>query len=355
MTIDKNLEGNQPKNDQAEKDLDAELQKVLDDEGAAIEPSEGDSKPEPVKPVDPVKPEEEPDKIEPKVDPVKPEPVKQEPEPKKDPVERPQRFIPIPKYKEEKKTWEDRALKAEQERDEALKKKAELEAIAATTQSKDEEEEAITKFCEENDMEVGAVKGLMKLLNKGESIDKKDIDNAAVVPVKPDEIKAPSQEDIVASFNKEFESFTPDIKKIYPDANEEQIKEAQKVMDEFAHSPSFNRYPLSHILAIKKGDFDLIFGKSQERDGIEGGRGTGKQSVGLSANDFSPDASGAYDFSVLHSMQDGETKQAFIDGLSTDRPKVGVLSPFEAYIKDLEEKKEYGVNSNGQVQVKAAR
>lgn len=345
--IDKNLEGNQPKNDQAEKDLDVELQKVLENEGAAIEPSEDDPKPEPIKP------EEKPDNIEPKEDPVKPEPAKTEPEPKKENQERPQRFIPIPKYREEKKVWEDRAVKAEQERDEALKKKAELEAIAATIQSKDEEEEALTKFCEENDMEVGAVKGLMTLLGKGKTIDKKDIDNAAVEPVKPEEVSLPKQEDIIASFNKEFESFTPDIKKMYPDANEDQIKEAQKVMDEFAHSSSFNRYPLSHILAIKKNDFDLILGRSQERDGIEGGRGTGRQAVSLTANDFSPDASGAYDFSTLHSMQDGDAKQTLIDGLSTDRPKSGVLSPFEAYIKDLQEKTEYGVNNNGQVVVKA--
>lgn len=354
----KQLELNQTKNDQAGKELDDELNDILEDEGEAIEPTKKETKKVPeseeiedeeTTPKEEEEEEESPgdeeeeepteeEEEEPKPEEEEEKTPKEEKKEEKKAVERPNKFIPLEKYIPEKKQWQ----KDKDDLEIANKKIADLEKINESDKTNEEKEEAIKKMAEEYDTPPKFLKDILKLVEGGEKVSPKEVVEEEREKKEEEEVPAPeaekTEDEIVEEFDTEFEDFTPQIKKLYPKATEGQIKEAKKSMDEFAHSEGLSKYPLDHILKIQKESFDKILSSTPNNPGIEGG----KQGAGgfkeVSAKSFKKDADGTYDFGGLHKMEDGPKKEALVNGLP--------LEAWDAYVTDLDSNQELKVTKN---------
>lgn len=338
MNIDKQkLEENQAKNNQAQRMLDEELEEALKSEGDYIEPSDIPEEKKVEEPITIPDEDHEDEDIEEEKDeeidnPKEPEKTPEEkPEVKEQPpkIERPQKYIPLQKYQEEKKQHQ-------RELEEARNKIAELEKISLKNQSEEDDDEDLKKLAEKWDTPVDFIKELKTTLDKGNKIKPETIVEQDKIEEKP--IAPKSQEEITELYEKEFDSFSPDLKKEYPNATPEQLIEAKKLMDELSHSQGFNNYPLDHILKINKGDFDEILTSAPDNPGIEGGRQGNSGFKAVSASSFKKDANGHYDFSTLHKMPDGEKKEELVDNLSLDA--------WEAYVQSLASNEELKVTKN---------
>ena len=344
--IDKQkLEENQAKNDQAEKELDEELNEALEGEGDSIEPGGEEPKKPEEKPEEEEEEEsedeseEEPEEGESKEgDEEEPEEEskeekKEEEEKPQEKVERPKKFIPLPKYQEEKKAWQE----DKKNLDEAKKTIEDLKKINDKDQTKAEEDEELKALADEFDTPIKFVQDLMGILKKGQKIEPETIVEKKDAEEEPANKEA-TQDQIVENFGKEFDAFTPELKKRYPDASPEQLEEARKAMDEFAHSEEYSNYKLGDITKLNKKDFDDILGTSPNNPGVEGGK-AGKRGVNqITSSSFKADADGNYDFDSLHKMEAGDKKETLIDGLS--------IEAWDAYVQDLDTQTELKVAKN---------
>lgn len=338
MNIDKQkLEQNQAKNDYAQKQLDDELRQVQENEGEYIEPDEeADSqKPTPIEKLDEgddeeVIPEVKPDEIIPEKD--------EKPEPK---TERPEKYIPLPKYKEEKEGWRTKEEELKKNLDDANKKIEELTALHDSKATDKQKSERLQKLAEKWDTPIEFLEELQETIKEGDKIKPETIVEQKQTVERPVELKPKSQEEIVESFNKEFEGFIPNLKNTYPDVTEQQLKDAQKLMDEYAHSKDFANYPLEHIMKINKKDFDDILGEIKDNPGVEGSKPGGSTFKEVKASEFKPDATGYIDFSKIHGMPEGDKKSKIIDDLS---PEI-----WDKYVQDLASNAGIKVIDNGRV------
>jgi len=326
MTRDKkNLEQNQAKNDRAQKELDEELDKALEGEGDAIEDDdveeeeetpeeeEGEEEEETLKEDDEEEEEEEEEEETPEEEPEK----KEEKKPEKRKVARPQKYIPLKKYQEDKKKWKQsiQDIKDAQQVDETKKEK----------------KNRLKKLAEKHDTSIEFLEELTDIIDSGEEVKPEAViekkEKKTEIEKKPIEEKTPTNEEIVEQFDSEFDEFSSDLKKQYPKATEEQIAEAKKIMDQHAHTPEFENTILEHILKIKKEDFDAVLGDSPNNQGVEGGRPSGEGFREIKANSFKKDKDGYYNFSSLHKMPEGSKKEKIIDDMPPEQ--------WEAYVNSM--------------------
>lgn len=299
---------------------------------------------------------DEPVVPEPKVDEkekeVPPTPVVEEPkppvvppvEPPKDPpvdplagdkkpiITRPEAYIPLPKYHDEKKAWET-------EKADFLKKIADLEAKGPTATTSTED--AIAKFAEKHTMDPSMVEELVTILeSKLLPADKAaKIDEALKLA---DSAKQTEQTlKSIELFKEEFKEVgMPKLSSLYPKATPEQLEAARTFLDAVAHSAGFNDKSLTDIISFKQDDLSKIFTLPDDttpptpsgNKTMESSRpGNGKQATPTAA-----DFKGKTDFTdflaldqpvqdEIRKSMDNETYQAFVSFMGNKENGVEVM------------------------------
>ncbi len=214
-------------------------------------------------PVPPVKPAEVPPVVTPPVtpkadDPVPPVVPSTDPViPKEDDkpiIKRPEAFIPLPKYLDEKKQWE----LDKQARVDAEKRISELEALGNT--AKPATEDDISKFAEKHSMDVEMVKELLVMAESRvlPAEKRKQLDDALKITDqrKHEDAVLKSQELFKTEFN---DIGKPEITKLYPNATPEQLEAAQIFLDGAAHTATFADKELPYVIYKLGGELAKIF------------------------------------------------------------------------------------------------
>lgn len=240
----------------------------------------------------------------PKVEDKKPDDTPIVPAPK---IERPQAYIPMPKYLAEKEESNRTEATLTRERDEALAKVTEL----SSRQEGVEKDEDIEAFMEETGFDRATVDGFLKLAGKK--------------LLKPEQIEAlqkaeniVKEANIEVAFNAEFtKTGEPELKKRFPNATAEQLLKAKTLLDQTAHTADFHDKALDYIIYKQIDEITKIFTDTpepivvapQSKKTIESSRtGAGKQ-TSVTAKDFE----GQTDFSVLSDMDSAERSKLIKD------------------------------------------
>jgi len=327
----KNLDQNQTKNDLARKELDDELKETQEDQGDAIEQDQEENKEEEEK-EDEDKEDEEDEEIEEKEDEEEEEEEdeenkedEEEKDKEKNKIERPQKYIPLKKYKDEKGKWKsDR---------EELKKANETIAELKTANSKEEtkfkRKETLKKIADKFDTSIEFLEELSDVMSEGREVEPEAIIDKKETEKKPVSKKPLSNDQIVKLFDDEFDGFIKDvIKEEYPNANEEQIEDVKKLMDQHAHTDKYKRYPLNDIMKLNKKDFSDILADNPSNNGVEGGKpGSGKFKK-INNESFKENKDGYYNFDLLHKMDEGKAKAKIVQELKPEQ--------WNAYVNDIE-------------------
>lgn len=304
------------------KDKDPELAKVHKSMGDRMDPDEPPTPPEPTPPAPPKDPEKKdiiPEKKDEAVPPKKEEEPPKDPviDPEDDPtkkVKRPNVYIPLKKFHDEKRIWEKNAKTAEERAQKAEARIVELEQISNQNDGAKKDED-IEAFMAESGFERSTVEGLLKLAEKR--------------LLKPEQIKAieiaastVAESEIEAAFTQEFVKVgEPDLKKRFTNAKPEQIAKAKEFLDKVAHTDEFHDKPLDFVIyknleEIEKFFTDETAEKKDEpllnKKTVEASRlGNGKMST-LTAKDFEE----KNDFSALNEMDQAE-RSALIKSFPT--------------------------------------
>lgn len=292
-------------NQDENKVVDADLEKAQKSMGGRMDPDE--IKPTP--PVDtPPAPTPDPKDITPP--PATPPEEKKPGEdipPANDPakkVDRPQAYIPMPKYLSEKAENERLLADKDTKLAEALKKVEELTAIANKDDGAKKDDD-IEEFMNTTGFSREVVEGLLKLAEKR--------------ILKPEQMEAlktatdvVKEAELEAAYNTEFEtSGAPELKKRFPTITAEQMEKAKSFLDQVAHTPGFHDKQLDFIIYKHLGEIEKLFGDAPEnkddtppqtKKTIEGSRmGAGKNTP-ITVKDFE----GQTDFSLLNDMDPSE-------------------------------------------------
>lgn len=249
-----------------------------------------------------------------KVDPAAPviEPIVT-PEPTK--PERPEKYIPLPKYHAQKKELDKTAT----ELAEANKKIAELTALVEKPDGKAKDED-IEAFMEKTGFDRETVDGILDLAEKrllgGQSA--LSAEQIAAVEKATEIVK---EAELEVAFNSEFTSVgEPEIKKSYPDATPAQLEAAKKYLDEIAHTAGNKDKPLDFLIFKNKEEIAKLFDEPvapeapiQSKKTIESSRNGAGKPMSLTASDFK-DANA--DFSLLNDV-DQQTRSQIIKDMDT--------------------------------------
>ncbi len=317
--------------------------KTLDEEVAEVKKlNEGFVDPDPEIPPTPPEPLKEPAKEPPKeptppaeptpptpptppAPPTPPTPVPPEPEPPVPPVSpeppapRPHKYIPIAQYTAEKK--------AQKEREDALRE--ELEALKETTKKDSpKEEEEIKAYAEKYGVEEEFIKGILAMARRGLEIPKESLEKLD----KADGIIKAQEE--MEYFKTEWEKFSPELKKAFPNATLEQLTQASALMDKISHTPAYAAYNLDYVFFKERSQFDPLFAAptpaQEAKPGIELSRIGGGGPKQLTVADFKDEK----DFEKLKDLSEEE--------------KTKLTSQFEPSLYDKYMRWEaYVANSNG--------
>lgn len=245
------------------------------DEPASPAPAQA----EPDKPAAPAKPDE----------PQQPE-KKNEGEAAKAPIERPERphkYIPIPKYQEEKGKWDEERTKLNGEI-------ARLTTLA-TGAASEKAEVRIGEIANRLGIDKEDVKGIIELARGGQATSV-EADPSAAAPTEPaapaaptpeapsapapapEAPPAPSEADV---FKKEWtEEALPAFKKDHPDATTEQIEDVRTKLEELAFTPEYARYPLDAIVLKEAKLFEDILALPRKATAESGRPGHGGAPTG---------------------------------------------------------------------------
>lgn len=214
-------------------------------------------------------------------------------------IDRPQAYIPMPKYLSEKKENERILADKEAQLAEALKKVEDLTSIAKQNDGAKKDDD-IQEFMDNTGFSRETVEGLLKLASKRllDPEKMKALETATNV-VKEAEIEA--------AFNTEFEKVgQPELKKAFPNITEEQMEKAKSLIDQVAHAPGFNDKPLDFIIYKHRSEIEKLMGDAPEnkeppknKKTIEGSHPGQGKITGLTAKDFE----GKTDFSELKDME----------------------------------------------------
>lgn len=203
------------------------------------------------------------------------------PQPK---VERPEAYIPMPKYINEKKDWESKL-------NEANLKIVELTKIATQNEGTEKDED-IEEFMAKTGFDRETVEGFVniakKRLEKGQT---------ALSPEQLESVERATaivkEADLELAFNEEFKNFgEPEIKKMYPTASEEQLKQVRNHLDKVAHTADNRDKPLDFLIYKNKEEIAKIFVAPTEpapplnKKTMETSRLGQGQQVSLTASDF---------------------------------------------------------------------
>lgn len=283
--------GENPKNAQ-----DTELEEARKSMGYRVDP---DPTPEGEAVVEPAKEPEAPTPA-PIVEP-KPE-VAEDKQPVVEPKRpnRPETFIPMPKYHAEKDEWKNTIAAKDAALAEAQRKIEELTALANQKDgaAKDEDIEA---FIEKSGFDRETVDDLLALAEK--RLSPKDV----MTPEQRDAVaKATAivkEAEIEAAFENEFKGVgEPAILKSFPKATPEQIAQAKEYLDQVAHTADNHDKPLNFLVFDHQEKLAEFFAEpapevpGQTKKTLEPSRtGHGKQTT-LTAEDFKD---GKTDFQLL--------------------------------------------------------
>lgn len=219
------------------------------------------------------------------------------PEPAKVPkIERPETYIPMPKYLSEKKDWEkDKALLVD-----ATKKIEELTALAGQKDGAQKDED-IEAFMEKTGFDKETVEGFLELAQKrlasGQSLSEEErnaVTKATTIV---------HEAEIEAAFAEEFKNLgEPVVMKAYPNAKPEQLTAVKEYLDKVSHTLENKDKPLEFLIWKNQDEIGKIFTEPapetppQTKKTLEPTRmGNGKQTT-LSAADY---ADGKTDFGTL--------------------------------------------------------
>lgn len=270
-------------------------------EPATEEPQEPQNKEEVITPPEPEKPAEPAAVVEPKAEEDKP--VVPDPKPA-EPVNRPATFIPVDKYTNEKKAWNT-------EKAELQQKIADLEAAGQGTPAQ------VANNIEELALEYDADP---KFIEKLVSLAREGMENSTEHRELLQQMQnTHAQNKEVEAYEAEFaEDAVPQLKRMYPNATQEQLDMAKKVLWEPSHTEANAKTKLRHIVVDIQEQLDGIFVTSEPEaprepepnmHGMESRKpGAGAPSA-LTASDFK----GKKDFSELDSMNPEQSRQIVLD------------------------------------------
>ncbi len=214
-------------------------------------------------------------------------------------LSRPERYIPIKQYTDEKRSFQETI--AEQE-----KKIAELSKIANLAEGSKKLEEAVKKYAEKHGVEeeiareeVQKVKDILDLTSDREEKPQKK-ENISTISEDDRKILEEAQE-IKAEklFLQEFDDVAmPQIKDLFPNASPSKMAEAKEELQKLACTNQYLDKSLDYIVFKEKETFSKIF--APDRVGPEGGRSSSsKNRQTLSASDFE---GGRTNFSELNKL-----------------------------------------------------
>lgn len=235
---------------------DLDLAKAKKSMGWRVDPDEETDKPkeEPVE--EPKAPEDEPEKVEvPKEEPVIPADTEPKEPPKK--VERPEAFIPLAKYHNEKREWEDQALSAKKRADELEAKVAELTQIANQNDGADKDED-IKEFMANTGFDKETVESFLKLVGnrvpKGDVMSEEQRENLAKATA------IVKEKEMEEYFNNEFKTIgEASLLKIFPKATPEKLAQAKDYLSKVAHTKENHSQPLDFIVFKNQEELAKIF------------------------------------------------------------------------------------------------
>lgn len=253
-------------------------------------------------------------------------------------VSRPEAFIPLKKYHDEKRDWETLTTNEKRRADEAEARVAELTKLAGQDDSSKKDED-IEAFMAETGFDRSTVDGFLKLAEK-----------RLLGPERLEAIKTSEsivkEANIEAEFAQEMETIgTPELKKRFPAMTDEQLEKAQDYLDKVAHTKAFHDKPLDFVVYKHLDDIEKLFvGESKPNDAvppqtkktIEGGRVGAGNPVSVSAKDFE----GSNDFSALSDLEPA-VRNALIKDFSSK-----TYENFKSWVKAQEQGVE--VTRNGQ-------
>lgn len=222
-------------------------------------------------------------------------------EPDKPEEPKSKRFIPMPKYLDEKKNWK---LKHEEQE----KKIQELTELA--NRPKSEEKDAdLAKWAEKVGIEPEDAEELIKIVQKKALPEDqfKSLHEAAKLAEVQQEHKL---------FDQEFESEAiPEIKKLFPDADESKLKKVRDFLFDASHKKETANQELGYIIYKNTDKINSLLSPEAKAEGVKATSTGEKNRIGqghrkpMTAKDFV----GAKDFSQLSDMESEEANKIFAD------------------------------------------
>lgn len=316
--------------------IDPELAKAQKSMAGRIDPDEPaeEKKDDPAPAADPAPTEK---KDEPAVDPdpkPDPQPVTDTKEPVVDPTKtpRPEAYIPLPKYHAEKADWEKKANDAEEGKRLAEAKVAELTALAGQKDGAKKDED-IEEFMDATGFDRETVDKLLNLATKRLSTGQPALSSEQLEAVE----KATAivkEAELETAFNTEFDSMgAPTIKKLFPNATDEQLAKAKEHLDKIAHTAENRDKPLDLLIFRGQEDIAKIFEGDpaaevqKDKKTIEATRPGGGKPMALTSKDFDSETA---DFGALADL-DAAERSKVIKGFSNT-----TYQRFLAYAKSQE-------------------
>lgn len=188
---------------------------------------------------------------------------------KKENRDRPKKYKPIDEYTSEKKAWKDREQELLSEIDTIKKGKG-------TKEDKiDDIDERVKKFAEKAGVDDPAIlRELLELAGETSSSKVKELeqklndlleDKKTETESKKSETATQKAKEEAEYFDKEWDSFLPQLEKSFGELSGDQMKEAKVVMDEIAHSPKWGKYDLDYIFFKNQSDFEDAIGVKKEK------------------------------------------------------------------------------------------
>jgi len=257
-------------------------------------------------------------------------------------TERPERYIPVPKYTSEKQAWntEKQTLlttiaKAKGFEPGSAEETTAVQEFATKANITEEAARAALDLARQSLFPKELQEGFTKILTESTKADE-----AAAIAA-----KAKEEEEFFGTEYTPFQSEHLDT--AYPNATDEQKTKARELMDQLSHVREYARLSLADIFALPKvrKQFDELIApataadappappapaatETAPRKGPEASKPGGAAATTLKASDFVKDAkTKKYDFAPLHNMADGADKQTLISALEPEA--------YVAYIDDL--------------------
>lgn len=293
-------------NQDENKVIDPELEKARKSMGDRVDP---DPEPAPANPDEPKKEDKQDVTPAPKVEETPPEDKKPDIDPPADPIKkvnRPEAYIPMPKYLSEKQENDRILAEKDAQIADALKKVEELQAIA-NQKGGDQKDEDIENFMAETGFDRATVDGFLKLAEK------KLLKPERLEAIKKAEMIV-TETEIEEQFNAEFSKFgEPELKKRYPNITEAGLEKAKKLLDQVSHTADFSKSPLDFIIYKHSEAIEKLIADDSKKDDVPQTKktiesnhpGNGKNTNVLTAKDFE----GQTDFSALNDMEPSERSQ----------------------------------------------